>query len=88
VAEQATDTIDGIGGAEIPAAALPGVEHGHHSGKPISWIAVAIITVGFIIGGVGMVPHPAWWLFWIGAGIAVIGCITMLSAKTFAEDWY
>ena len=88
MAEQATGTIGGIAGSEIPAVALPGAEHEHHSGKPISWIAVIVITIGFIIGGVGMVPHPTWWLFWTGAGVAVIGCITMASAKTFAEDWY
>jgi hypothetical protein len=89
VAEQATGTMGGIGGSEVPAVALPGAEHGgHHSGQPISWIAVTIITIGFIIGGVGMVPHPIWWLFWAGAAIAVIGCLITLFAKTFTEDWY
>jgi hypothetical protein len=89
VAEQATGTIGGIGGSEVPAVALPGTEHAHHSGRPISWIAVAVITIGFVVGGVAMFLDPIlWWLFWTGAAIAVIGCITMLSAKTFAEDWY
>jgi hypothetical protein len=89
VAEQATGTIGGIGDSEVPAVALPGAEHGHHSGRPISWIAVGIITAGFIIGGVAMFLNPIpWWLFWTGAGIAIIGCVTTLAAKTFAEDWY
>lgn len=89
MAEQATGIMGGTGGAEVPAVALPGMEHGgHHPGKPISWIAVTIITIGFVIGGVGMVPHPIWWLFWAGAGIVVIGCATTLFAKTFSEDWY
>ena len=35
-----------------------------------------------------MVPHPTWWLFWVGAGIAIVGCIITLFAKTFSEDWY
>jgi hypothetical protein len=88
VAEQATGTVSGTGGSEVPAVTLPGMEHGHHSGRPISWIAVTIIAVGFLVGGVGMVPHPTWWLFWAGVGIVVIGGIIALSAKTFAEDWY
>jgi hypothetical protein len=88
VAEQATGTIGGIGGSEVPAVALPDTEHAHHSGRPISWIAVAIITIGFLVGGFGMAPHLIWWLFWTGAGIVVIGCLITLFAKTFAEDWY
>jgi hypothetical protein len=91
VAEQATGIVGGTGGAEVPIAALPGTEHGgHYSGRPISWIAVAIITIGFVIGGCGMaiVGHPVWWLFWTGAGIAGIGCVIALFARTFNEDWY
>ena len=89
MAEQATRTIGGIGGPEIPAVALPGAEHGHHIGKPISWIAVGIITAGFCAGGAAMFLNPIlWWLFWTGAGIVVIGCLITLFAKTFAEDWY
>jgi hypothetical protein len=94
VAEQATGIVGGTGGTEVPVVALPGTEHGgHHPGKTISWIAVAIITVGFIIGGyamapVGIAPNPVWWLFWTGAGIAIIGCVITLFAKTFNEDWY
>jgi hypothetical protein len=90
VAKQATGTVAGSGGAEVPAFAVPGTEHAaaHHSGKPISWIAVVIVTAGFVVGCVGMVPHPNWWLFWVGAAIAVVGCVITLFAKTFSEDWY
>jgi hypothetical protein len=90
VAEQATGTVEGSGGAEVPAFALPGTEHAaaHHSGKPISWVAITIIALGFVVGGVGMVPHPTWWLLWTGAGIAVVGCVITLFAKTFSDDWY
>jgi hypothetical protein len=81
--------MEGTSGSEMPAITLPGTEHaGHHPGKPISWIAVTIITIGFIVGGVGMVPHVIWWLFWTGAGIAAIGCVLTLFAKTFSDDWY
>jgi hypothetical protein len=62
--------------------------HPEHHGRPISWVAVSVITIGFIVGGVGMVPHPTWWLFWTGAGIAVVGCIITAAARTLQVDWY
>ena len=53
---------------------VPQAPEGHH-GRRASWVAVSIIIVGFIVGGVTMVPHPRWWLFWTGAGIVVVGGI-------------
>ena len=50
-------------------------------------MAVSIIIVGFIVGGIAMVPHPHWLLFWIGAGIVVIGCI-MAATAHILDDWY
>jgi hypothetical protein len=84
VAEQATGTVQGTGTGGTLAHAAP--EAGHH-GKPISWVAVTVIIIGFVVGGVAMVPHPIWWLFWLGTGIAVVGCLMTLFAKTF-DDWY
>jgi hypothetical protein len=54
----------------------------------MSWVAVGVITVGFIVGGIALVPRPTWWAFWLGVGIAVVGCIMTLFAKTFTADWY
>ena len=51
-------------------------------------MGVGIITVGFIVGGVALVPRPTWWAFWLGAGIVVVGCLIMAFAKTFSTDWY
>ena len=34
-----------------------------------------------------MVPSPKWWLFWVGAGIVVIGGI-MAAAVHIMDDWY
>ena len=85
MAEQATGTVQGTGDAGSLAHAAA---ESHHHGRPISWIAVAIIVVGFDIGGIAMVPKPTWWAFWLGAGIAIVGCIITLFAKTFSEDWY
>ena len=69
--------------------AQTGVSYGHeaHHGRPASWVAVSVIIVGFIVGGVAMVPSPKWWLFWTGAGIVVIGGI-MAAAAHILDDWY
>ena len=84
MAEQATGTVQGTGTSGTLAHSAAA---GHH-GKPISWVAVTVITIGFIIGGIAMVPHPTWWAFWLGAGIAIVGCVIALFAKTFSDDWY
>ncbi len=61
--------------------------HEAHHGRPASWVAVSIIIIGFVVGGVAMVPSPKWWLFWTGAGIVVIGGIMALSVHIL-DDWY
>jgi hypothetical protein len=80
------------GTVESPSDASP-VTHAaalvHESvhGRPISWVVVTIITIGFIVGGVGFVPRPVWWMIWTGAGIALLGiCIGAVTKMT--EDWY
>jgi hypothetical protein len=95
VAEQATSgTVTGPGdtggtgldaevGVQFGPAHTPDAHHGRRS----SWVAVSIIIVGFIVGGVAMVPHPKWWLFWVGTGIVVLGAI-MASATRIFDDWY
>jgi len=44
-------------------------------GRPVSWIAVTVMVLGFVIGGLGLVLGPTWWLFWTGAGVTVAGGI-------------
>lgn len=85
MAEQPTGAVD-LGPAEPLAHYGAGEIHQH--GKPLSWIAVVVIIIGFVIGGVAMVPRPTWWAFWLGAGIAVVGCLMTLFARTFNDDWY
>jgi hypothetical protein len=58
-----------------------------HHGRAVSWVAVSIIVVGFIAGGLGLVIGPTWWLFWTGAGIAALGGIVGL-ASGILDDWY
>jgi hypothetical protein len=80
--------VKGPGGTAARPTAAAAHDDEHFSGKPISWIGVLITCIGFVIGGVAFVPHPTWWLVWIGGGVAVVGLIVMLFAKTFSEDWY
>ena len=63
--------------------------HGHeaHHGRPSSWVAVSIIIVGFVIGGIALPVGPTWWLFWLGTGIVVVGGIFALSVHIL-DDWY
>jgi hypothetical protein len=58
-----------------------------YHGRPVSWIAVSIIMIGFVMGGFGLVFGPTWWAFWTGAGVAVLGLLVALVTNTF-EDWY
>jgi hypothetical protein len=76
----------------VPAAAT--VAHlGPHPafhGRRVSWVAVSIIMVGFLVGGLALiVGHhgPTWWLFWVGVGASVLGLLLTLATNTF-EDWY
>jgi len=95
VAEQATDALEGTStGAMRSTSAAGTVAHPtahhleHNPGKSMSWVGVVIVIIGFLIGGIAMVPGPHWVIFWIGAGVAVIGCFALLFTKTFSEDWY
>jgi hypothetical protein len=66
-----------------------GPEHTHDAfhGRRSSWIAVSIIIIGFIVGGAAMIPHPIWWLIWVGAGIVAVGGIIATFTRIF-DDWY
>jgi hypothetical protein len=62
-----------------------------YHGRTVSWVAVGIIVIGFVLGGLGLMVDghggPIWWLFWTGAGVAVLGLLLSLVTNTF-EDWY
>jgi MFS family permease len=94
VAEQATDALEGTSTGAIRSTSAAGtVAHAaghleHNPGKAMSWVGVVIVIIGFLIGGIAMVPAPHWLIFWIGTGVAIIGCLTLLFTKTFSEDWY
>ena len=87
----ATDSAAGYGpGASdvAPAGAQPGpAEHAHFSGRRVSWVAVVIIVIGFLLGGVALVAGTIWPLFWTGVGVVVVGSILAASIGIF-NDWY
>jgi hypothetical protein len=61
-----------------------------YHGRAISWIAVGLMTLGFIVGGLGlMLGHggPTWWAVWAGSGVAVLGLLVAIGSNMF-EDWY
>lgn len=59
--------------------------HGAH-GRPVSWIAVVIICIGFTIAGVALCMDPTWWLFWTGAGVFAVGSV-LGAATNMMEDY-
>ena len=67
--------------------APPSYVHEAYHGRPASWVAVSIIVVGFIVGGIALPVGPVWWLFWLGTGIVVVGGIFALSVRIL-DDWY
>ena len=89
--EAATMQSETFGHAEVAAPATSAVgPHPPYHGRTISWIAVGIVTAGFVAGGLGLIvgSHgPTWWLFWAGVGITVIGLLTSVATNMF-EDWY
>ncbi|MEP6526166.1 MAG: HGxxPAAW family protein [Nocardioidaceae bacterium] len=48
---------------------------GQHGSTPAAWTAVTIILVAFIVGGVGLMAGPNWWVFWVGVVLLPIGAI-------------
>ena len=87
MADQASDTEEGLVDA---FTALPGTAHSEapNPGRPMSWVGVGIVIIGFIIGGIAFFPAPHWTIFWIGTAVAIVGCLTLLFTKTMNEDWY
>jgi hypothetical protein len=68
----------------------PAGGHTAYHGRPVSWVAVSMIMAGFLVGGLALIfgQHgPTWWLFWSGAGVAVVGALLALATDIF-EDWY
>jgi hypothetical protein len=89
VTEQpASGTVVGNTGAHgLDAQTGQTYEHEEYHGRRVSWVAVTLIIVGFIIGGIALPIGPNWVLFWIGAAIVVVGVIFAASIRIM-DDWY
>ncbi len=85
MADQAPSDVVPVAGEAQPT--LAATASSIHHGRPISWAAVTIVTVGFVAGGLGLVLGPTWWLFWVGAGLVAAGGIVALGCGIF-DDWY
>ncbi len=46
----------------------------HHGNTPAAWTGVAIVLLGFLIGGVGLLVDSMT-LFWVGVACAPIGAV-------------
>jgi hypothetical protein len=58
-----------------------------HGSTPAAWIAVAIVLVAFVVGGLGLVLENML-VFWIGVALAPIGGIVglVLSKTRLGND--
>ena len=78
------------GHAPVPAGPAAAGPYPSYHGRTVSWVAVAIMVVGFVVGGLALIfghGGPIWWLFWVGSGVAVLGLLVALATNMF-EDWY
>jgi hypothetical protein len=73
-------------GGQLSPAGAGGPATSHH-GRPVSWVAVGTMMAAFLIGGIGLISGPIWWLFWVGAAMCVVGGLLALATHIF-EDWY
>ena len=48
--------------------------HDNHGSTPAAWTAVTIITIAFLVGGIGVVAAMPW-LFWAGVALVVVGIV-------------
>ena len=56
-------------------------------GRAVSWTGASIIMAAFLAGGFALVFGPIWWLFWVSAGVAVLGGLAAMATGIF-DDWY
>ncbi|GLW66762.1 hypothetical protein Arub01_50060 [Actinomadura rubrobrunea] len=58
---------------------------GSHAGRLKSWVAVAVILAGFVVGGVAITMGPNWPLFLAGAAIVVVGGIIAFAVDIMSD---
>ena len=75
------------GARGLDAQTAPSYVHEAHHGRAASWATTTIVIIGFVIGGIALPIGPVWWLFWLGAGIVVLGALIGAAVHIF-DDWY
>jgi hypothetical protein len=55
-----------------------------HGGRPSSWVAVTVIFIGFLIGGLA-IPLSSWALGAVGLGVVVVGGIIALVVDVMSD---
>jgi hypothetical protein len=80
----------GAGGDEVVpfVSQVPGmpVSFPSYHGRTVSWVAVSLIMVAFLAGGLALV-FSVWPVFWAAVGVAVIGGLLAAGTNLF-DDWY
>jgi hypothetical protein len=74
-------------GGELSPAGAESHGAGAHHGRPVSWVAVSTMMAAFLVGGLGLILGPIWWLFWVGVGMCAVGGLLALATNIF-DDWY
>jgi len=74
--------------AYVPQAAGTPVSYPPpYHGRTVSWVAVSLVMLAFLVGGLGLMFGPIWWLFWVSLGVTAVGGLLALATNIF-EDWY
>ncbi|WP_051467785.1 HGxxPAAW family protein [Actinomadura oligospora] len=74
--------------AKAAAVATEEIDHQHggsHAGRPSSWVAVAIVFLGFVVGGVALCVGPNWVVFVVGAVIVAVGLVACGVVHLFSD---
>ncbi len=66
---------------------MSGSGGGSHAGLLKSWVAVAIIFIGFVVGALGL-PLGVWPMFWAGVAIVAVGGVFALYVRIMADVVY
>ncbi|MEV5571843.1 HGxxPAAW family protein [Spirillospora sp. NPDC052269] len=67
------------------AAASQQDVHSSHAGRPSSWVAVGIVFLGFVLGGVALCVGPNWALFIAGVVVIAVGLVACGFVHLFSD---
>jgi len=56
-----------------------------HAGRTSSWVAVVVMFIGFLVGGIALIIGPNWIMFWVGAAVVVAGGVIGLLVDVMSD---